>query len=257
MNETWDRMLRSVFPYQLLARVRMAQLYLSGDTNYYERSERRVLFYRALCLLWKNHISGDYVEFGCHGGMTFTLAYHHSQQFQRPGTTRKLWAFDSFEGLPPQSGPKDAHPAWRQGWLKTSQEAFIDICTRSGIPRSAYEVVPGFYKDTIGKDAGNPPKQLPHDIAFAYIDCDLYTSTQSVLEFLAPRQKHGMIIALDDYYCYSDEAAAGERVALLEFLRNQDQYLLVPYVQYGYHGMSFIVEDRRFNSPDRALLMSH
>ena len=139
--------------------------------------------------------------------------------------------------------------ARRQGRLKTSKEAFIDICTRSGIPRSAYEVVLGFYKDTIGKDAVHPPPRLPHYIALASIDCDLYTSTQSVLEFLAPRLKHGMIIAQDDYECYSDEAAAGERVALLDFLGNQDPCLLVPYVQYGYYGMSFILEDRRSPRP--------
>jgi hypothetical protein len=29
-----------------------------------------------------------------------------------------------------------------------------------------------------------------------------------------------MIIALDDYYCYSPTQAAGERVAVLEFFRS-------------------------------------
>ena len=237
--------------------MRMTQLYLSGNIDYHERADRRQLFYRACCLLWKNRISGDYVEFGCHGGMTFVLAYHHFEQFHRPDFPRKLWAFDSFQGLPAQADPKDAHPSWQEGWLKTSQEEFVDICSRSGVPRSAYQIVPGFYKDTIGRNATNPPAQLPQEIAFACIDCDLYASTKSVLEFLGSRLKHGMIIALDDYYCCSEEAAAGERVALLELLRNQDRFLLVPYVQYGYAGMSFILEDRRFNAPDRALLMSH
>jgi O-methyltransferase len=258
MNRRLDSALRAVFPYRFLAFLRMSQFYLTGSIEYHERADRRVFFYRAFCLLWKNRISGDYAEFGCNGGMTFYLAYEHSTKFFRASQPRRFWAFDSFQGLPAQKDQRDRHPEWNEGWLKTSQDQFVRLCTNAGIPRSAYEMVPGFYEDTIGKNARTPAANLPQDIALAYIDCDLYTSTRSVLEFLGPRLKHGMIIALDDYYSYSKEEAAGERVALIEHFRAlQDQYTLVPYVQFGYAGMSFILEDRRCTNQPPLLLLSH
>ena len=65
-----------------------------------------------------------------------------------------------------------------------------------------------------------------------------------VLGFLAPRLKHGMILAFDDYYCWSPTAAAGERVAIAEVFAGHERWNLVPYLQFGWHGASFVVEDR-------------
>jgi O-methyltransferase len=258
MNRQLDSFLRALLPYRLLAWVRQAQLRVTENDDYYERAERRVFFYRAIKLLWKDRITGDYAEFGCNGAMTFVLAYYNSQKFLQPDLSRKLWAFDSFQGLPPKQVARDDHPEWNTGSLKTTQDEFIRICTKSGVPRSVFEVVPGFYQDTIGKNAASPAKNVPSDISLAYIDCVMYSSTVSVLEFLSSRLKHGMIIALDDYYCYSPTQAAGERVAVLEFFRSiQDQYCLLPYIQYGYAGMSFILEDRSFLKQDPVVLLSH
>ena len=53
------------------------------------------------------------------------------------------------------------------------------------------------------RDTPRVGKLAPTDIALAYIDCDLYSSTMPVLEFLLPRLKNGMIIAFDDYFCWS------------------------------------------------------
>ena len=258
MMSVVSQAVRKVIPYKILSAARLTQLRLADSKDYHERIDRRVFFYRAFCLLYKNSISGDYAEFGCNGGMTFVLAYYNSQMFRHPRFSRKQWAFDSFQGLPPQKEAKDEHPCWVEGLMKTTEDEFRTICSGSGVPASAYTTVPGFYEDTIGRYAKNPPERLPNDIALAYIDCDLYSSTKSVLEFLQPRMKHGMIIALDDYYCYSTTAAAGERVALMEFMGSvADRFYLVPFVQYGYAGMSFIVEDRKFLSFDPSVGVAH
>jgi hypothetical protein len=86
--------------------------------------------------------------------------------------------------------------------------------------------------------------RLPTDIAFAYVDCDLYTSTKSVLDFLAPRLKHGMILAFDDYFSMSGQAIAGERLAFLEMEKNSPRFCFLPYIQYGTVATSFLVEER-------------
>lgn len=123
-----------------------------------------------------------------------------------------------------------------------SLDQFHDICAASGIPRSEYHVVPGFYDETL---PAMSPTDEPKNIALAYIDCDLYSSTKTVLEFLMPRLKHGMIIAFDDYFCWSKSEISGERRAMLEFFTNNATWALVPYMQFGWGGNSFVVEDRR------------
>jgi hypothetical protein len=71
----------------------------------------------------------------------------------------------------------------------------------------------------------------------------MYSSTKVVLEFLKPRLQHGMIIAFDDYYSYSSDKPSGERLAAATvFGDSNKEWRMLPYVQYGWHGMSFVVE---------------
>jgi hypothetical protein len=146
----------------------------------HERVRRKEFFYNAFKAQCYNEIDGDYVEFGCYGGMTFDLAYHESL---RHGCRIKLWAFDSFQGLPDQEDIKDEHPAWKKGNMSCALDQFHAICAANKVPRNTYNVVPGFYKETLWPGR---TENLPTNIAIAYIDCDLYTSTKTVLDFLLP-----------------------------------------------------------------------
>ena len=202
--------------------------------------DRQEFFMRAFYALSFNKIDGDYVEFGCHGGVTFALAYHASR---RIGYRCKLWGFDSFLGLPAQKVPEDEHPRWIQGTMHTELNDFHNICRKNDIPRSAYEVVPGYYDETLVSQDSSV--NLPLNICMAYVDCDLYSSALAVLRFLLPRLKHGMILAFDDYYCWSSTQVSGERRACTEVFANNVDWRLVPYIQYGWHGMSFVTEKKR------------
>src|SRR5512139_2115800 len=184
------------------------------DDPYHELFHRREFMRRAFATLEFNGISGDYAEFGSHGGRTFTLAY---QESRKRSFNCKLWAFDSFCGLPPQSLPEDQHPVWIEGTMKTSLEEFGALCRKNRIPESEYCTIAGFYEDTLSNVEPRAPR-FPVDISLAYIDCDLYSSTRTVLKFLSGRLKHGMIVAFDDYFCYSRTALSGERKALIEYL---------------------------------------
>ncbi len=217
-----------------------------SDIRNSEEDHRAEFMRRAFHALNFNGISGDYAEFGSHGATTFALAYHEIMRWPK---ARKLWAFDSFAGLPEQEGEKDYHPGWKKGKMSTSLEVFHRHCQRRGIPDGAYQAVEGFYEQTIGK-AEADAAGLPSDIALAYVDCDLYSSTSTVLGFLKPRLKHGMIIAFDDYFCFSDRTISGERKAFVDIFGNDQRFQFLPYVQYGWHGMSFIVEDRRLTGED-------
>lgn len=204
------------------------------------RSEYNVFFRKVFQMLNFNGISGDYCEFGCHGARTFTTA-HAALHAATHAVDRHLWAFDSFLGLPESSLAEDEHPMWKAGTYKTGKDDFIRRCVEKGIPRDHFTVVPGFYEETLGKDRPADLK-LPTDVAFAFIDCDMYSSTQSVLGFIEPMLKNGMVIALDDYFCYSAERPSGERLALLEMFNEDSRFKLLPYANFHWAGTSFIVE---------------
>ena len=197
---------------------------------------KREFFWNAFKALDFNGIAGDYAEFGSHGGKTFRLAW---DQIRQREIQRHLWAFDSFRGLPAGATAADQHPQWVAGTMATDLARFHEICRGHGISKDAYTVVEGFYDDTLG---AMPPGSAPADIALAYVDCDLHSSARTVLNFLRPRLKPGMIIALDDYYCWSKDQISGERRAFLEFADDEPHWHFERYRDYGWAGASFVVE---------------
>lgn len=225
------------FIRRVLARANAAAHWLRKDSRHYLVSERRAMMRRAFTCLAFNRIEGDYAEFGCFGAMTFGLAHAESRKVNYPCT---MWAFDSFQGLPAQAGPEDEHAVWVAGQMAMSEKDFREQCATKGIPGNSFRTVPGYYEDSLveGKT------ELPKRVAFAYIDCDLYSSTKTVLGFLRSRIAQGSILAFDDYYCYSPTAIAGERLAFAEFAAAQTQFHFLPWYRYATFGMSFIVEDK-------------
>lgn len=196
-------------------------------------------FFDAFVSLRVNGISGDYAEFGSWGANTFRIAYE--EMLGSGGDRRHMWAFDSFQGLPEAADPRDAHPGWRPGSSagQGGVERFHEACARHGVPRDAYTAVEGYYSDTLPPlgDDGEPA-----DIALAYIDCNMYSSAVTVLDFLAPRLKHGMIVAFDDWFCWSPTDVSGERAALDEFRGRQPEWHFERYKDVHRAGVSFIVE---------------
>jgi len=204
---------------------------------HYSPEEKSALIRRALQVLAFNGITGGYAEFGVHGAVTFSTAYKHMKEI---GFDRHFWAFDSFEGLPASDLPE--HPHWVEGTLHTSYSEFEKLCKSKGIAAGDFTCVPGFYEDSIGPNAKYTGK-LPDDIAMAYVDCDMLSSTREVLYFLRKKMKHGMIIAFDDYFVYDTKNISGNRGAFLEMVAEEKRFNFLPYQPFNWNGMAFIVED--------------
>ena len=96
-------------------------------------------------------------------------------------TSKPIYGFDSFEGLP-------------EDWHQESKEVYS---TRGKIPKVPAHVtlIPGWFEETL------PLFLVKHeeDIALINIDCDIYSSTKTVLDLLSPRIKKGTIILFDEY----------------------------------------------------------
>src|SRR6478752_6337602 len=122
-------------------------------------------------------IDGHYLEFGVYTGGTIRFIA------SRIGK-RIIHGFDSFEGLP---------EAW--GGFNLGRSAFD---AGGKLPR-----VPGNVRLHRGLfDASLPPwlKDNSGPAAFVHVDCDLYSSTQTIFTLLADRIAPGTVILFDEYF---------------------------------------------------------
>lgn len=147
-------------------------------------------------------IPGYYFEFGCHSGNTMSMAWKHTQHL----FDWTYVGFDSFEGLP-KIQKMDNQEIWRQGKLATSEDRFVEIVTKAGMPRERLMTVKGFYENTLNQNLAD--RLGDKKAAVIYIDCDLYSSTVPILKFIKHFLQIGTIIVFDDWYCFHGDPLRG------------------------------------------------
>ncbi|HJT50751.1 MAG TPA: TylF/MycF/NovP-related O-methyltransferase [Nitrosospira sp.] len=181
-----------------------------------------------------NDVPGDYFEFGLWRGKTFGYAHRMMRRYERHGMT--LWGFDSFQGLP----ETEEHPdnIWYKGQFACTRPEFEAILKSRGICRSEYELVEGFYSESLNDAAHR--RLSGRKAAIVYIDCDLYDSTIQVLNFIEPYLVNGSIVCFDDFYNYKADPEQGEQKALADFMRKETGISFIPYLTYAPLGKSFI-----------------
>lgn len=181
-----------------------------------------------------NEVSGDYLEFGLWRGKTFGYAHRMKRRYGL--RDMKLWGFDSFQGLPDTGEHPDN--IWHEGQFACSRPEFEAILKSRGIRPSEYELVEGFYNESLNDAAHR--RLLGRKAAVIYIDCDLYDSTIQVLNFVQPYLVNGSIICFDDFYNYKGDPGQGEQKALAEFDQRETGICFIPYLTYAPLGKSFI-----------------
>ena len=167
--------------------------------------------------------AGYYFEFGCHEANTMRMAWRHFRHL----FDWTFVAFDSFEGLPEPS-PEDRSAIFAAGNLSTEESTFVELCRSAGMPADKLLTVKGFYDQSLTPALRD--RLLPAKATAVYVDCDLYSSTVSVLEFIVPFLQEGTIIVFDDWNCYHANPARGERRAWREFLQAHPDLKFEPFV---------------------------
>ncbi len=166
-------------------------------------------------------IEGYYMEFGCCGANTFRMAWDiFSPQFKWD-----FLAFDSFEGFP-EIQKIDEQEIWKKGKSKMELENFKSTIEKHGVERT--RIFPGFYEDSL-----TPALQselLVKKAAVIYVDCDLYTSTVTVLNWVLPFLQKGTVIAFDEWNAYWGDPAKGERKAFAEFTEAHPEWHFEPFI---------------------------
>jgi hypothetical protein len=154
---------------------------------------------------------GLYLEFGVYKGASINRLAG-----LRPLV--KFYGFDSFEGLP---------ETWTMGALKGA------FTLHGKLPpvRRNVELVPGFFETTL------PPFVAAHrdrKIAFMHVDCDLYSSTKTVLFSLRDLITEGTIIVFDEIFNFPNWQRTGEYKAFVEFIEASGlQYEFIGYIRHS------------------------
>ena len=168
-------------------------------------------------------LEGDICEFGVAQGATSALLAYEIRD-----TRKKIWLFDSFEGLPEPSekdilindvcglGSIEAY----KGEMACPEDMVRARLSDIGFPPDRINIVPGFLEDTIHN------AHLPEKVCFAYIDFALYEPTLIALQYLDKVLVRDGIIGIDDYDFFSK----GVKTAVDEFYysRKGDYDLIFP-----------------------------
>lgn len=178
---------------------------------------------------------GDFVEFGCYKGDTALLLAEVLRDFSRDlqvgdakygGTdarsggcgkscgklSRRLWLYDSFEGLPEKSASDVSALGedFRAGELFVTKREVKERFLRAGLPVPV--IKKAWFRDLADTD-------LPEKICLAFLDGDFYESIRDSLGLVSGRMSDGGVIIVHDY---GNPALPGVKKAVDEWLRGRD-----------------------------------
>lgn len=149
-------------------------------------------------------VPGDVVECGtAHGGSAALMGL----ALARARAPRTLWAFDTFEGIPPatEADPDFAIARLYTGDFRGEQAEVEALLARLGVLERT-RLVKGLFQDTV-------PVAPIGAIAVLHLDGDWYESVKVCLDHLYDRVSPGGVIQIDDYGHWE-----GARKAVDEFL---------------------------------------
>lgn len=132
---------------------------------------------------------------------------------------KQVYGFDSFEGLPEE-------------WVPSRPKGHF--ATDGNLPKVNDNVIllKGFFDSSLPDFKNTDYYQSKDSIAFLHIDCDLYSSTLTVLNELKDKIKPGTIILFDEYFNYTGWQHH-EYKAFQEFMKDFDH----DYEYECYHNM--------------------
>lgn len=139
-----------------------------------------------LAALTARGLPGPVVELGCYRGAM--ALWIRSVLDSLGDRDREIHVYDSFQGMPAPGVEDSDHLA--AGELRSSPD---DVrATHAAWGRPAPVIHPGWFDETI-------PKELPDEIAFAYLDGDFYDSTLTGLKHCVTRLVPTGVLLVDDY----------------------------------------------------------
>jgi O-methyltransferase len=182
---------------------------------------------------------GDYLEFGVHKGRSFVYAYHMAVAAGMDNM--RFYAFDSFEGLPGDFADEESKGKhFSEGQFSFSEPNFLENLKKGRVDLDKVTTVKGFYDKVLTQElkASLPIKRA----AVVWVDCDLYSSTVPVLDFVTDYLGNGTFLCFDDWFAFGANPYAGEIRAVDEWLERNKNIRLVEYRKFRATGIVFLVQ---------------
>lgn len=173
-----------------------------------ELETERILEIARECLT----VDGDFVELGCYRGDTSLSLAELLVEKSVEKPVKKLWIYDSFEGLPGKSKEDESEVGkeFQQGELAVTKREVKARFLRAGLPVPV--IKKAWFNELTEAD-------LPEKIAFAFLDGDLYESIRDSLRLVEDKVSKGSVIMIHDY---DNPALPGVTRAVDEWLKNRD-----------------------------------
>lgn len=140
------------------------------------------------CLL----VDGDFVELGCYRGDTSLLLAELLVEKSVENSVKKLWIYDSFEGLPEKSSEDESVVGkdFKSGELFATKKEVKGRFLRAGLPVPI--IKKAWFDDLTDED-------LPEKVAFAFLDGDFYESIRDSLRLVESKMSKNGVIIVHDY----------------------------------------------------------
>lgn len=174
-------------------------------------------------------LGGDVIECGVFRGVTSVLM---AKLMELRRSDKKLFLFDSFQGLPEPDRRVDASLRFQKGAWAASRDEVEALLAKHGVLRRCV-IAEGWFSATL------PTLQADQGLCFAYIDADLYSSTVDCLQHIWPRMAPNSIAVFDDYH----HPSGGVRKALDEWVSETGELIHV-----GPASQSFVIRGVRAQS---------
>jgi hypothetical protein len=137
------------------------------------------------------------LEFGTSDGYSFIKLLYATRYL---GLEKRVvvHTFDSFEGMPESSDQRDRDFAtgddWATGQFRGNYESLAGYCAAH---YSNYQIHRGYFEDSI--DAPFLASLHERPPVLIWIDCDYYSSAQTIMTRLIDRIPNGAVIYFDEY----------------------------------------------------------
>ena len=152
------------------------------------------------------------------GGMTLMMALQSAE--------RRVWAFDSFEGLPSERIPAETC-YYQPGALRAEESCVQRLLAEHGVAERVL-IRRGLFESTLDSP------EIP-TLGLAHVDCDVYSSARTCIERLYGRLVPDGIMVFDDYF----DLGGGVSAAVNEHLLRTGEILYAGPVE-----QAFIVKGR-------------
>ena len=188
----------------------------------------------------KGNDIGDYLEFGVLNGSSLGSAYLTAKKMNLKST--RFLGFDAYKGLP--KGTDEEHDVLQKGFYTCSFGIMKECLRRRKINPNDIIWIKGWYDETLNNKTIK--KYNIKKIGIAFIDCDTYSSSKTVLDFLAPLITEPAIFCFDDWKLYDmDIKGTGEYKSFNEFLEANLHLEAKEIKSYNRKSRSFLVKPKK------------